>query len=216
MLCVSHSPCVDWTDAVGREYHAVCLTLTLCSLTDAVGREYHAVCLTLTLCRLNREAVGREYHAVCLTLTLCSLNTVNQFLHRTLWLIMLYYQTKFGCKWTRSSEGRVEIVMFWLYKPSLWPCHWRQWINFSAWHSSSWCCIIIPSLVSKWSVVQKISSGKTFTNILNLYHDLDLEHRNSIFAQDTLAYDVALVQQVWLQTDQQFRRYSRNSHILMI
>ena len=90
----------------------MCLTLTLCSLTDAVGREYHAVCLTLTLCRLNREAVGREYHAVCLTLTLCSLNTVNQFLHRTLWLIMFYYQNKFGCKWTRSSEGRVEIVMF--------------------------------------------------------------------------------------------------------
>ena len=40
-----------------------------------------------------------------------------QFLHRTILLMMLYYQTKFGCKWTSSSEDIVEIVIFLLYKP---------------------------------------------------------------------------------------------------
>ena len=31
---------------------------------------------------------------------------------------MLYYQTKFACKPTSSREDIVEIVIFWLYKPS--------------------------------------------------------------------------------------------------
>ena len=82
---------------------------------------------------------------------------------------------------------------------------------FSAWHSGSFCCITIPSLVTKYFMVQKISSRQTFTDIFNLCCDLDLKHSNPIFAQDTLAYDAALSYQVWLQTDQQFRRYSSNS-----
>ena len=59
-------------------------------------------------------------YAVTLTL-----NTVNQFLHRTLQLMIFYSHTKFGCKWTSSLEDMVEIVIFWLYKPSMWPQHWR-------------------------------------------------------------------------------------------
>ena len=55
----------------------------------------------------------------------------------------------------------------------------------------------------------------TFTNILNLCCDFDLEHSNLIFPQDTPAYDTVLSNQVWLQMDQQFRRYSENSQILM-
>ena len=47
-----------------------------------------------------------------------------------------------------------------------------------------------PSLVTKCSVVQKISSGQTFTNILTLCCDLDLECSNAIFPQDTPAYGV--------------------------
>ena len=46
----------------------------------------------------------------------------------------------------------------------------------------------------------------TFTDILNLRNDLDLECRNPIFPQDTLAYDAMVQNQVWLQRDQQFRR----------
>ena len=58
-------------------------------------------------------------------------------------------------------------------------------------------------------VVQKISSGQTLTNIFNLHCDLDLERSNPIFPQDTLGYDPVLANQVWLQVDQKFRRYSK-------
>ena len=125
---------------------------------------------------------------------------------------MLYYQTKFGSKPTSYLEDTTEMVILWLYKPLLWPWHWTQWTNFSAWHSG--CCITIPGLVTKCSVVQKISSRQTVTNSLNFC--CDLECSNPIFPQDILAYDAVLSNQVWLQTDLQFRRYSRNSHILII
>ena len=59
-------------------------------------------------------------------------------------------------------------------------------------------------------------SGQTFTDILNLPCDLDLECSNPIFLQDTSAYDAVLANQVWLQINQQFRRYNINSNILII
>ena len=65
-----------------------------------------------------------------------TLNAVTKFFHRILQFMMLYYQTKFTCKETSSLEDIAEIVIFWLYKPTLWPWHWRQWTNFSAWHSA--------------------------------------------------------------------------------
>ena len=144
-------------------------------------------------------------------------NTVTPFSHRTLWLMMmLYYQTKFGCTRTSSLEDTTEIVIFWLYKPSLFTWNWTQWTSFSAWHSGLWCCITIPGLVTKCSLGQKISSGQTFTDIFNLRCDPDLDRSNPIFPQDTQAYDAVLWNQVWLQIDQQFRRYNRNSHILIM
>ena len=47
------------------------------------------------------------------------------------------------------------------------------------------------------------------TNILNLYCDSNFERNNPVLPQDTLAYEVVLPNQVWLQMDQQFRRYSK-------
>ena len=90
-----------------------------------------------------------------------------------------------------------------------------KWVPW-AWHSGSWCCITIPSLVTKCSAVQKISSRQTFTDILNLHCDLDLECSNPIFQQDTPAYDAVLTNQDWLQMDQQFRRESENNQILIV
>ena len=92
------------------------------------------------------------------------------------------YQTKFGYKPTSSWKDTTEIVIFWLYKPSPWPWLWTQWNIFSAWLSVLWCCITIPGLVAKYSVVQKILSGQTCTCILNLRCDLDLERSNPIFS----------------------------------
>ena len=40
-----------------------------------------------------------------------TLNAVTQFLHKTLWLTM-FYQTKFGCKWTSRLGDIVQIVSF--------------------------------------------------------------------------------------------------------
>ena len=80
---------------------------------------------------------------------------------------------------------------------------------YPAWHSGSLCCIIIRNLVTKCPVIPKILSGQAYTDILNLRCDLDLEHNHSFFPpHDTLAYDTILSNQVWLQTDQQFRRYN--------
>ena len=56
------------------------------------------------------------------------------------------------------------------------------------------------------------TSGQTFTDMLNLCRDLDLECSNPIFQQDTLSYDAILPNQIWLQTNQQFRRYNRKSY----
>ena len=53
-------------------------------------------------------------------------------------------------------------------------------------------------------------------NILTLCCDLDRKRRNPILSQDNHAYDAVLANLVWLQTDQQFRRYRTNSHILII
>ena len=69
----------------------------------------------------------------------------------------------------------------------------------------------MPNLVTKYSVIQKISFQQTFTDILNLHCDLDHKHSNPIFPQDTPAYDAVLSNQVWLKTGQQFRKYNRNS-----
>ena len=57
---------------------------------------------------------------------------------------------------------------------------------------------------------------RTFTNIFNLHCDLDFECSNPMFPKNTTASDAVLSNQVWLQTDHQFVRYSRNSHILII
>ena len=56
----------------------------------------------------------------------------------------------------------------------------------------------------------------TFTDLQNLHCDFDLKHSNPIFPPGTLAYDAVLSNQVWLQTNQQFRRNNRYSHMLII
>ena len=150
-----------------------------------------------------------------------TLNAVTKFYRRTLWLIMLYYQTKFDCKRTSSLEDIVEIAIFWLYKPSLWPCPSRQQQKHTKklFHVTLW--LILQHHHTKFGNKMFCGSeditGQIFTDIFNLQCDLDLERSNPIFfPQDTLAYNAVLPNWVWLQTDQQFRRYSRNSQILII
>ena len=49
-----------------------------------------------------------------------------------------------------------------------------------------------PNLKTKYSVIQKISSERTITGILNLHCDLDLKRSNAIFPQDTQFYVTVL------------------------
>ena len=53
-------------------------------------------------------------------------------------------------------------------------------------------------------------------DILTLRCDLDLEGNNLPFSQDALAYDNLSSDQVWLPKNQQFRRYSSQSNVLII
>ena len=53
-------------------------------------------------------------------------------------------------------------------------------------------------------------------NILTLRCNLDLEGNNPFFQEDALAYDNLSSDQVWLPKNQQFRRYSSQSNILII
>ena len=52
--------------------------------------------------------------------------------------------------------------------------------------------------------------------ILTLRCGLDLGGNNPLFSQDTLAYDNLSWDQVWLPKNQQFRRYSSQSNVLII
>ena len=55
------------------------------------------------------------------------------FFHATLWLLMMYHQTKFRCQGINSSDGIVGRLIFWSREPSLWPWPWRQQTIFPAW-----------------------------------------------------------------------------------
>ena len=98
----------------------------------------------------------RKYHPNKYSLTFwtfavtLTLNAVIQFFHRTVRFMMLHYQTKFGWNWASSLGNRVEIVIFWLYKPLLWPWHWRQLTNFSAQHSGSFAPLLCFSFWGKY------------------------------------------------------------------
>ena len=100
-------------------------------------------------------------------------------------------------------------ITWWLYKPSLLLRHWTQWTNFCM---TLWL-IMLHKNARFGDKVFCVDIGQTFTNILNLCCDLKLGCSNLIFPQDTPAYDAVLWNEVWMQMDQQFRRYSKNSQI---
>ena len=85
---------------------------------------HHTKCGNKMFCGSEDIRTNIQGHFEPLLVTL-SLNALIQFFHRILKLKMPCYQTKFGCKQTSSLKDIVEIVTFWLYKPLLWPWHWR-------------------------------------------------------------------------------------------
>ena len=121
---------------------------------------------------------------------------------------MLYHQTKFGCQRINSSENTVERVIFWSYEPH---CDLDLEDSNSIFHMTLWLMMLHH---------HTIFGNKIFCdseNIIRIKIQLHyLKSSNLLFPQNTLAYDAVLSNKVWLQTDQQFRRYIRSSHILII
>ena len=115
----------------------------------------------------SRWTVTRIFN-LSVTLTL---NTTIQLLNTTLWLAIMYYQTKFGSKRISSSKDTVVCMTLWLIMMH----HITKFGNkifgglegiiqtniniltfFFTGHSSFWWCIIRQSLVAKESTVQLI------------------------------------------------------------
>ena len=134
-----------------------------------------------------------------------TLSAAIQFLHKALWLMIMYYQTKFGSKRISIWEEIEETVLLWPYEPLLrpWPC--RKQTNLFAWHSGSLWCILIPSLVTKHWQSMRCHLDK---HSLIPYCDLDFECSNPFFPQDTGVWG-CIIRPSLVAKNQQFRRYSR-------
>ena len=114
------------------------LTLKIAATTKILHASGSWCCITIpnlvTKCSVSQKISSRQTFKHFEHLLWPWPRTLIPFSHKMLWLMMLYYQTKFSCKPTSSLEDTTEIVIFWLYKPLLWPWHWTQWTTFSAWH----------------------------------------------------------------------------------
>ena len=74
----------------------------------------------------------------------------------------------------------VLCYVIWSNELSVWPWTWRQQTNLLAWDFGPRCCITIPSLVTEGLAAEEISFRWTFTGILNLFCDLDLDHNQAL------------------------------------
>ena len=80
----------------------------------------------VTKCSVAQKISSRQTFIIIVTFAVTlTLNAVIPFFYRRLRLMMLYYHTRFGCKRTSTLENIVNIIIFWLYKPPLWPWHGR-------------------------------------------------------------------------------------------
>ena len=131
--------------------------------------------------------------------------------------MMIYHPTKHGCKKISSPIDMAETVildyMSLRYDPELEDS--KQ--IFLAWHSGTWWCIATPSLVTKGSAVEEISSRWKLTGILNLFCELDLDHNRAIHSfHETIQLTI-----LYHQTKFSCKRISRSedilqSHVLII
>ena len=103
-----------------------------------------------------RQSERERLNEVLFTVTL-TLKTI-QFLHKSLQLMMMYHPIKFHCRKSANQYIMVKTVIFDYMSPNCDFGIWRQRTNLLAWHSGPWWCTIIPSLVTKGSAVEEMSS----------------------------------------------------------
>ena len=92
----------------------------------------------------------------------------------------------------------------------MWPSTWKQQTNLYACHSKLLWSIIIPSLVTKLSMAQKISYG----DYIRPHCDLGPKYSKQIFLHDTLAPNGASPYHVWWQNLWRFWKYCLDKHSL--
>ena len=151
--------------------------------------------------------------AVMLTLNIAIHST-----YKTMVMIRMYHPTKFDCKTIRNSVNIKQNIKksyfdhnfmspyILIIQAHIMTLTLKLANQLFSWHSGSKWFFTIPSLVTNSSVVQKISSGWTFTEILNHCCNLALKHSNLILLLATPAYCIPS-NQIWLQSiDQQFRK----------
>ena len=90
----------------------------------------------------------------------------------------MYHQTILDCKIFSISEDLVEMIVALTLNIAKWYFWMILWLAMMHHHA-------------KFDRLE-ILSGQTFTEVQNLYCDLDLEYSKANFSQDTPAYEHAL------------------------
>ena len=145
-----------------------------------------------------------------------TLNTTIQFLHKTLWLMIIYYQTK--VLWQKDQQFRRCSTNL-SYFDHTSPCRDLYLEN----SNRLFFCMTLQLIMMHHNTEfgNKMCGGLENIiwiniDILTLRCDLDHEGNNPLFPQDALAYNNLSSDQVWLPKNQQFRRYSSQSNVLII
>ena len=98
-----------------------------------------------------------------------NLETTNQSSCMTLWPTVLHHHTKFGYRRFSSWGNIIQMNIHWNSEPSPLPWPWPQQSN-----------PIFSEDNSRRSAAEEILSRWTFTGILNLFCDLDLDYNRAI------------------------------------
>ena len=144
-----------------------------------------------------------------------TLHTTIQFLNKALWLMIMYYQTEFGSKRFSSSKRysrNCHILITWALAVTLTLKIANQSFCMTLWlimmhHNTKFGNKMFGGLQD--------SSGQTLT-FWPFAVTLTLNVVIQFFSNSTLANDDVSPDQVWLPRNQQFRKYSRKSNILII
>ena len=175
-------------------------------------QSFHKTFQLMTMCHQIKSGCKRisssedvlESHTLIIRVTVSlTLKTANQSFWKTIWLMMMHHRTKFRSKRFSNSD---QIIWTNTHQ------HFEIWFRRYNRNSHVNQLLMLHNHTKFGKVMICTSEDMIWTNIQ--YHCepllwLDL-NTVIISPQDTLGYDAVVSIQVWLQTDQQFRRYTRN------
>ena len=173
--------CLLWWVAYQHSDVSSCGSLTVGpqSGMEMLGQVAGAICLKST------QMIGHTKHtqklmAVLAFAVMLTLNTAIQSTYKTMVMIKMYHPTKFDCKRIRNSVNIKQNIKksyfdhnfmspyILIIQVHMMTLTLKLANQLFSWHSGSKWFFTIPSLVTNGSVVQKISPGWTFIEILNI------------------------------------------------